>query len=84
MELRSNAMAAVRRLLDDNRIPWQTETYKVDVGGGGSIGGLFSQRNMEVIDIGVPVLSMHSPYELSSKVDVWNFYRFMTAFYGSQ
>jgi aspartyl aminopeptidase len=77
-------LAQFRRLLDDNRIPWQTETYKVDVGGGGSIGGLFSQRNMEVIDIGVPVLSMHSPYELSSKVDVWNFYRFMTAFYGSQ
>ena len=38
---------------------------------------------MEVIDIGVPLLSMHSPFEMSSKVDVWSFYRFMSAFFGS-
>jgi len=36
---------------------------------------------MEVIDLGVPLLSMHSPYEMSSKGDVWNFYRAMNAFY---
>ena len=36
---------------------------------------------MEVIDLGVPLLSMHSPFEMSSKVDVWNFYRLMQAFY---
>ncbi len=77
-------LARFRKLLDDNRIPWQTATYKVDVGSGGSIGGIFSQRNMEVIDLGVPILSMHSPYELSSKVDVWNFYRLMLAFYESK
>ena len=39
--------------------------------------------DMEVIDIGVPLLSMHSPFEMSSKVDVWSFYRLMSAFYGS-
>jgi aspartyl aminopeptidase len=36
---------------------------------------------MDVIDMGVPLLSMHATYEMSSKVDDWNFYRFMTAFY---
>ena len=40
-----------------------------------------SRSEMEVIDLGVPILSMHSTYEMSSKVDVWNFYRFMSAFY---
>jgi aspartyl aminopeptidase len=38
---------------------------------------------MNVIDFGIPLLSMHSPYEISSKVDLWNFYRFMKAFYSS-
>ncbi len=78
----SEFTARIRRLLDDNKIPYQTHTYKVDVGGGGTIGGFLSREDMEVIDLGVAVLSMHSPYELSSKVDVWNFYRLMVAFYG--
>ncbi len=77
----SEFIARIRKLLDDNKIPYQTQTYKVDVGGGGTIGGFLSREDMEVIDLGVPVLSMHSPYELSSKVDVWNFYRLMAAFY---
>jgi aspartyl aminopeptidase len=77
----SEFIAGIRKLLDENSIPYQTQTYKVDVGGGGTIGGFFSREDMEVIDLGVPVLSMHSPYELSSKVDVWNFYRLMSAFY---
>ena len=38
---------------------------------------------MEVIDLGIPLLSMHAPYEMSSKVDLWNYYRFMKAFYQS-
>jgi aspartyl aminopeptidase len=38
---------------------------------------------MEVIDMGVPLLSMHAPFEMSSKVDVWSLYRFMTVFLGS-
>ncbi len=53
----------------------------MDVGGGGTIGGFFSAQNMEVIDLGVPLLSMHATFEMSSKVDVWNFYRAMKAFY---
>ena len=71
----------MRSLLDRNGIPWQTHTYKVDFGSGGTIGGFMSREDMEVIDLGVPLLSMHSPFEMSSKVDVWNFYRAMTVFY---
>jgi aspartyl aminopeptidase len=77
----SEYTAKIRGLLDRNGIPWQTHTYKVDVGGGGTIGGFMSNQDMEVIDFGVPLLSMHSPFEMSSKVDVWNFYRTMSVFY---
>jgi aspartyl aminopeptidase len=76
----SEYTARIRALMDQNGIPWQTHTYKVDVGGG-TIGGFMSSEDMEVIDLGVPLLSMHSPFEMSSKVDVWNFYRTMSAFY---
>jgi aspartyl aminopeptidase len=77
----SEFTARIRALLDRNGIPWQTHMYKVDVGGGGTIGGFMSREDMEVIDFGVPLLSMHSPYEMSSKVDVWNFYRTMSVFF---
>lgn len=77
----SEYTAKIRALMDKNGIPWQTHTYKVDGAGGGTIGGFMSREDMEVIDLGVPLLSMHAPYEMSSKVDVWNFYRTMTAFY---
>ncbi|MBV9671027.1 MAG: peptidase M18 [Acidobacteriales bacterium] len=77
----SETLAAIRAVLDRNHIPWQTQTPRVDVGGGGTIGRFFSARDMNVIDMGVPLLSMHSPYEMSSKVDLWYFYRFMSAFY---
>ncbi len=77
----SEYTARLRTLMDRDNIPWQTQTPKVDVGGGGTIGGFMSRQGMEVIDLGVPLLSMHSPFEMSSKVDVWNFYRAMSAFY---
>jgi len=77
----SEYTARIRALMDQKGIPWQTHTYKVDVGGGGTIGLFMSREEMEVIDLGVPLLSMHSPFEMSSKVDVWDFYRTMSAFY---
>ena len=77
----SEFTARVLSLLDSNGIAWQTQTPKVDVGGGGTIGGFLSMRNMEVLDVGIPLLSMHSTYEMSSKVDLWSYYRFMLAFY---
>jgi aspartyl aminopeptidase len=76
----SEYTARIRGMFDANGIPWQTQTQRVEVGGGGTIGGFMSAQDMEVIDLGVPLLSMHSPFEMSSKVDVWNFYRFMSAF----
>ena len=79
----SEFVARIRALLDRAGIPWQTQTPRVEVGGGGTIGGFLSAREMEVIDMGVPLLSMHAPFEMSSKVDVWNFYRFMGTFFGS-
>ena len=66
--------------MDRNNIPWQTHTYKVDEGRG-TIGLFMSQQAMQVIDLGVALLSMHAPFEMSSKVDVWEFYRTMSAFY---
>ena len=77
----SEFIAQIRGLLDRNGIPWQTHMYKVDVGGGGTIGGFMSREDMDVIDFGVPLLSMHSPFEMSSKVDDWNFYRAMSVFF---
>jgi len=79
----SELTAKMIALLDANNIPWQTQTPKVDVGGGGTIGGFMSREDMNVIDFGIPLLSMHSTYEISSKVDLWNFYRFMKAFYST-
>ena len=77
----SEYTAQIRGLLDRNNIPWQTHTYKVDEGSGGTIGTFMSMQDMQVIDLGVPLLSMHAPFEMSSKADVWGFYRAMSAFF---
>lgn len=79
----SEYIAKIRGLLEKNGIAWQTQTPKVDGYSGGTIGGYLSMEEMEVIDMGVPLLSMHAPVEMSSKVDVWSFYRFMAAFIAS-
>ncbi len=79
----SEFTARIRRLLDDAAIPWQTTTYKVGQRGGGTIGGEFSRLDMEVIDFGVPVLSIHTPMSISSKVDVYHLYRACTEFLGN-
>ena len=58
------------KLLDKNKVCWQTgELGKVDIGGGGTIAKYMSQRNIDTVDIGVPVLSMHSPYESAGSKD---------------
>jgi aspartyl aminopeptidase len=77
----SEFIAWTRSLLDNADVPWQTSTYKVGSAGGGTIGGEFSSQNIEVIDIGVPLLSIHTPFAVSSKIDVYNLYRAATAFY---
>jgi aspartyl aminopeptidase len=78
----SEFIARIRGILERNGIAWQTQSPKEGYSGG-TIGGFLSAWDMEVIDLGVPLLSMHSPFEMSSKADVWSFYRFMAAFFGS-
>ena len=74
-------VAQVRAICDDAGIAWQTaELGKVDVGGGGTIAYICAKYGMNVIDCGVPVLSMHAPWEAISKVDLWNEYKCYCAF----
>ncbi|HXV64033.1 MAG TPA: aminopeptidase 1, partial [Vicinamibacteria bacterium] len=77
----SEYTAWIRKVLDDAQVPWQVATYKVGRGGGGTIGRALADDNMEVIDLGVPVLSIHTPYSVSSKLDVYSLYRAMHAFF---
>lgn len=75
----------VRMLLDKNEIVWQLgELGKVDQGGGGTIAKYVANRNIDTIDIGVPVLSMHSPLEVISKKDLYETYRAFKCFYLSK
>lgn len=76
----SEYMAWNRAYLDEAGIAWQTATYKGRASGG-TIGNSLSRRNMNVIDYGVPVLSIHSTYALGSKLDLHMLYRAMSAFY---
>ncbi|MDD2956421.1 MAG: aminopeptidase [Oscillospiraceae bacterium] len=74
-------MAYVRQVLDGENVLWQTgELGKVGQGGGGTVAMYLSGLDIEVVDIGVPVLSMHSPFEVVSKADVWSTYRAFCAF----
>lgn len=62
----------IRKLLDDNKVIWQTgELGKVDMGGGGTVAAYIANLNVDTIDVGVPVLSMHAPFETVSKIDVY-------------
>lgn len=72
----------VRSMLNKNKIPWQTaELGKVDNGGGGTVAKYFSRLGMEVIDLGPAVMSMHAPYEVTSKADVYSSYLAYKAFF---
>lgn len=75
-------MGAVRSMLERNGIQWQIgELGKVDMGGGGTIAKYVANMNVDVIDLGVPVLSMHAPFEIVSKTDVYMAYRAFSAFF---
>lgn len=72
----------LRKLFNENNIVWQTgELGKVDQGGGGTIAHIIARYNMDVVDLGVPVLSMHAPYEIVSKADVYMTYKAYKAFF---
>ncbi|MDR0524044.1 MAG: aminopeptidase [Candidatus Methanoplasma sp.] len=80
----AETMGFIRGILDGAGIPWQAgELGKVDIGGGGTIASEISVHNLDTVDIGVPVLSMHSPMEITSKTDVYLLYRAVSAFYSS-
>ena len=69
-------VAEIRKLLEENGILYQIgELGKVDVGGGGTIAYILANKGVDVIDCGVPVLSMHSPYEVTSKYDIYSAYK---------
>ena len=75
-------VAWIRNLLEKNNINYQiAELGKVDVGGGGTIAFIIANKGADVIDCGVPVLSMHAPYEVTSKYDVYSAYKTYKAFW---
>ena len=74
-------LARLRKVMDDAGVTYQfAELGKVDVGGGGTIAYIMANYGMEVIDSGVAVLSMHAPYEVTSKADIYEAYRGYKAF----
>lgn len=75
-------MAKIIDIMDRAGVYWQIgELGAVDVGGGGTIAQYIASLNIDVVDLGVPIISMHSPFEISSKLDVYNTYLAFKAFY---
>ncbi len=71
----------VRKLFKENGIIWQTaELGKVDAGGGGTVAMFIAKHNIETVDLGVPVISMHAPFEVISKADLYSTYEAFSAF----
>ena len=75
-------IAKLRKVLDEDKVCYQfTEMGRVDEGGGGTIALIMARYGMEVIDAGVPLFNMHAPWEISSKVDVFEAYKAYKSFY---
>jgi aspartyl aminopeptidase len=78
----AEVVAYARRVLDDYGVVWQmAELGKADQGGGGTVAVYMAQRNIDTLDAGVPVLSMHAPFETTSKLDCYMTYKGMRAVY---
>jgi aspartyl aminopeptidase len=74
-------IAEIRKIFNDEGILWQTgELGKIDEGGGGTVAKFLAEYGMDIIDCGTPILTMHSPFEISSKLDVYETYRAFKAF----
>ncbi len=72
----------IRKMMNDGGVIWQTgELGKVDAGGGGTVACYIADLDMDVIDVGVPVLSMHAPFEITSKLDTYQCYKAVTVFF---
>ncbi len=75
-------IAWLRAAMEKDGVIWQSaELGKVDAGGGGTVAKYIAKHNIETIDLGVPVIAMHSPYEVVSKVDVYETHKAIKAFY---
>ena len=71
----------VRKMFEEGGVVWQTaELGKVDIGGGGTVAKFVAQLNIETVDLGVPVVSMHAPWEVISKADLYSNYKAFLAF----
>ncbi len=77
----SEFVAYVRNIFDENSVVWQSgELGKVDAGGGGTVAKYIAKYNIETVDLGVPVISMHAPYEVISKLDLYMTYKAFHSF----
>ena len=78
----AETMAKVIAIMEEEGVYWQAgELGAVDVGGGGTIAQFVAHMDVDTVDLGVPILSMHSPFELAPKLDVYNTYKAFRAFY---
>lgn len=81
-EATAEFISEIRSLFEKNGVLWQIgEMGKVDIGGGGTVAMFIANLDVDVLDVGVPVLSMHSPFEIVSKLDVYMTYKGIKAFY---
>lgn len=72
----------IRKMMNDGGVIWQTgELGKVDAGGGGTVAQYIANLDMDVIDVGVPVLSMHAPFEVTAKLDTYMAYKAFSVFF---
>ena len=72
----------VTNSFDHDNVAWQmAELGKVDLGGGGTVAKFIAKANIDTVDLGVPVISMHAPYEVVSKIDVYMTHKAIKAFY---
>ena len=81
----AEVVAKVRAMLDGADVVWQmAELGKVDAGGGGTVAMYMANRNITTLDAGVPVLAMHAPFEVVSKLDCYETYKGMKAVYEAE
>ncbi len=78
----AETVSYIRKIFDKNNVVWQTsELGMVDIGVGGTVAKFIAQLNIDTVDIGVPVISMHSPYEIISKADLYSMYKVCLSFF---
>jgi aspartyl aminopeptidase len=77
--------AEVRDIFDNANVVWQTgELGKVNEGGGGTVAKFISRLQVDTIDVGVPLLSMHAPMEIATKIDIYMMHKASEAFYNAK